>query len=751
MASSKSPLFDTATTVGKIMSFLGVSALCGVLAAGLIFPLAATGGATAAAGTEILEELPSELREEPLSVPSHVYDQEGNELATFYAENRTPVDIDEISDNMTNAIIAIEDERFYEHGGVDARGLGRAVVHNVTSDSQQGASTITQQYVNNVMINADFLRGEDRLTISGSKTYADKLREMKLAVAAEEDMTKDEILEGYLNIVLFGGRNYGVEAAAQYYWGIPASELNPAQSATLAGMVQNPNGYNPENNPESAESRRDVVLGAMLRNDYLSQEEYDEAIDSSLDLDVQPEPSGCVAAESAPYFCDYVRRAILADDTFGPDQESRDQLLNRGGLEITTTLDPELQDAAQSEVEDTMAPGSVSGAAATLVTVEPGSGDIKAMAQNTEYSPEEGEGRTELNFNVDAAFGGGNGFQGGSTLKPYVAAAWLESGHSMYEIVDAGRDEFAQGSQFQASCLPNGAATVLDDGGWSINNVMDNSKRPMTADFGLFWSVNTATVNMAYELDLCDIADLTTRLGVKQAGDGAELNPQNPSFVLGSENLSPMTQASAYAAFAADGEYCRPRAISEVTDANGNEYDVSGPQCEEAMEADSVAQLNETMTNIADYNAQDSGSSFDFPVGGKTGTNNEQSSTWFIGYSKGLSTASWVGSYADMTSLNNRPINGQVHDEVYGSTIAMPMWVDYMNRIAGDYSTDDFRSPDDSPFQNPDSTDRYMGGNGREGGNTPENAQADDGSGDDAGEDGGEGGMPEGDADGGTP
>ncbi len=224
------------------MSFLGVSALCGILAAGLIFPLAATGGAAAAAGSDILDEIPAELEEAPLSTPSVMLDSEGNQIAEFYEENREPVALDEVSQTMQDAILAIEDERFYEHGGVDARGVGRAMAHNLTRPTQQGASTITQQYVNNVLNNAVTITGEGQYTISGinEKTYGDKLREMKLAVAVEQEMTKEEILEGYLNIVLLGGRNYGVEAAAQSYWGIPASELNVAQSAVLAGMVQSP-------------------------------------------------------------------------------------------------------------------------------------------------------------------------------------------------------------------------------------------------------------------------------------------------------------------------------------------------------------------------------------------------------------------------------------------------------------------------------------------------------------------------------
>ncbi|MDI3329584.1 MAG: transglycosylase domain-containing protein [Micrococcus sp.] len=703
------------TTTGKILGFLGVSVLAGVLVAGLALPLAATGGATAATGSDLLDEFPAELREEPISVPSRVLAADGTELATFYAENRKPVALEEISPHMQDAIIAIEDERFYEHGGVDPQGIGRALVNNASSESQQGASTITQQYVNNMLINADMLRGEERLTISGTKTYTDKLREMKLAISVEQDMTKDQILEGYLNIVLLGGRNYGVEAAARYYWGVPASELTVAQSATLAGLVKSPNGYNPETQPEAALERRNVVLDSMRDQGFITEADHAQATASGLDLDIHPEQGGCTAASAAPYFCDFVQREVKANEAFGPDPESREQLLYRGGLEIRTTLDPALQEQAQASVERTVPASDPSGAGSALVSVEPGTGNIRAMAQNTRYSPAEGPGNTVLNFNVDAAQGGGNGFQGGSSLKPYVAAAWLEDGRSMADVVDASQDHWRQGEQFPASCQPGGSVAIPEEGGWKVNNVIDGMKRPMTADFGLYWSINTVMVNMAQELDLCDITDVTTRLGVHRADDGKPLNPANPSFILGSEEFAPLTQAAAYAAFANVGQYCRPRAIESATDPTGKEYDVGGPACEQALDPEVVAQLNETLTQIGRRNAQEAGVDPGLPMGGKTGTNNSQSSTWYIGYTSGLSTASWVGRYTGLETLAGTAVNGQVHEDFWGSTLAGPQWMAFMEQAAGTVEAEPFRTPQDSPFQDPGSAGRYrMGGDGTE-------------------------------------
>ncbi|MDN6533391.1 MAG: transglycosylase domain-containing protein, partial [Yaniella sp.] len=221
------------SVLSKLLAFFGISALLGAIGAGMMLPAGMLSGAASQVGTEMLDKLPAELNEEPMSTPSSILDQDGNEIATFYAEDRTPVELDQISDHMIDAIIAIEDERFYDHSGVDGEGLARATVHNVTSDTQQGASTLTQQYVNNVLVNYQNLNGL-RTTVSGSKEIPDKIREMKLAVAVEKDMTKDEILEGYLNIVLFSGRTYGVESAARLFFNKSAADLSISESALLA-------------------------------------------------------------------------------------------------------------------------------------------------------------------------------------------------------------------------------------------------------------------------------------------------------------------------------------------------------------------------------------------------------------------------------------------------------------------------------------------------------------------------------------
>lgn len=716
--------------LSKLLAFFGISALLGALGAGMLLPAGMLAGAASQVGTEMLDQLPAELNEEPLSIPSVILDQDGNEIATFYAEDRTPVDLEDISQHMIDAIIAIEDERFYEHSGVDGQGLARAVVHNVTSDTQQGASTLTQQYVNNVLVNYQNLNGL-RTTVSGTKQIPDKIREMKLAVAVEKEMSKDEILEGYLNIVLFSGRTYGVESAARYFFDKSAAELNIPESALLAGLVQSPNALNPETNPEGATHRRNLVLGNMRNQGKITEDEYDEAVASEVTLDLNPLPSGCYYAKDGfEYFCDYIQRSILADPAFGPDRESRQRMLDRSGLEITTTLDSELQEAAVETARRNVPAGENEGVGSSIVTVQQNTGNIKAMAQNTDYEVGDdlSNGETSLNFNVDKDWGGGQGFQLGSTLKPFVAMAWIGSGKSMRDRVDASRNNY-DGARFPAYCLPGGHARIGSDG-WRPKNAIADMHKPMRMDYGLYWSINTATIAAAYNTDLCAITDITDAAGITDAENNEGLDPSNPSFVLGAYNVSPLTMASAYSTLGSGGTYCEPRAIESIVDADGNEYTVPPIQCSPgALNPENIKELNNTLTAIASERI--SQGRLNFPIAGKTGTNNFESSTWFIGYTSELATASWVGNYLgngqDYT-LRGKTIGGRYFQDAWGSLIAGPMWVDFMEVAGPKYGTDAFPKFD-GPTGNPRDYSAGSSGSSNSGSNSGSGSNSDSDSG----------------------
>ncbi|EMY34137.1 penicillin-binding protein [Arthrobacter crystallopoietes BAB-32] len=668
--------------------FLAVSVLCGVLTAGLLVPAAAVSASGGTQLVELFEELPGELERGPLDAPSKIYSADGKLIASFYAENREPVALDEVSQHMQDAIIAIEDIRFYEHNGVDVQGLARAAVNNMSGGDLQGASTITMQYVNNVLIDAGVDAGKtaEELTISGTKSVADKVREAKLAITVEREYSKDEILQGYLNIVLFNGQTYGVEAAAQTFFGIPAKELDIAQSAMLAGMVQSPNYFDPVTNPEVTKERRDMVLAAMLKYGKISQAEYDEAKASELDLDLQPAKSGCTAAAMADYFCSYVEQLVLQSEAFGENATERARLLARGGLKIVTTLDSKLQAEAQEQIEKQVPMGDESGAGSAMVSVQPGTGRILAMAQNTNYSPEQGEANTELNFNVDAAMGGTPyGFQPGSTMKPFTTVAWLESGRALNQVIDASRTYYPEGYDWEASCAPKN--TVFSQ--WDFKNALPGYARPMTVSDGLRWSVNSATAAQAAMLDLCDIQDAATRMGVHRAVDGEPLDASTPSFILGGQEVSPLTMAASYATFAAEGEYCEPRALLEVTDAQGNSYELPGEECSQAISPEVAAAISIPLGKLIEDrpgNIEPIG----VPAAAKTGTTDLSEQTWTVGYTKGISTASWVGTWQAYSSLNYVPINGVVRSFVDGSSVAGAQWTGYMRAVAEDYETGDF-------------------------------------------------------------
>jgi len=713
MAAKKSPFFDTATTLGKVVAFFGISALCGVLAAGMLVPVAAIAKTGLTTGNNIVSALPSSFEKLPISEPSTIVDADGKTIANFYQQNREPVKLDDISPYMRKAIVSVEDERFYEHNGVDPKGIARAIVGNLTSTSRSGASTLTQQYVNNLLVNNQELTGSEESTISGQKDYAAKIRELKYAVAIEKEMSKDEILEGYLNLVLFSGREYGIQAAAQRFYSVDAKDLNVQQSAMLAGMVQLPNVYNPINNPERSLDRRNKVLGNMYRTGVINKKEYDTAVKSGLELKPSTSPSGCSAAGDNAYFCDYVTNLILSDDTFGKTKEDREGLLYRGGLTIKTTLNSTLNKKAAADARNAIDPNAKSNKDiySSIVSVEPGTGNILTMAQNTKYGPESKDSgsSTYYNFAVERSKGGAGGFQGGSTMKPYTTLGWLSEGNHMYDTINAKKQNFTSANKWRASCLPGGTTYTSK---WEPKNASAGFYRRMTVDTGLYWSINSATVQEAYKTDLCTIADYTKRLGVLDQdadnGQPGPISPSNPSFIIGSANITPLSQAAAFATFANKGEFCQPRAMTSVSDKDGNEYKVPQESCSQEIDPTYVADLNGTLKKIATKRV--SKGQVAGPIAGKTGTNNYATSTWFVGYTTGISTATWVGrlkgkSGNEKTTLHGAIINDkQAPAMVDSSTYAAPLWVDFMKDAVLEYDRSSFGSARSKPVVKKETT-----------------------------------------------
>ncbi|RJT83230.1 penicillin-binding protein [Arthrobacter cheniae] len=708
MAARKSPLFDTATTLGKIIAFLGISGLAGVLAAGLLVPVAAAAGTGASASIQFFEELPAELERDALAQPTKIVAADGSLIATLFEENRQPITLDQVSPYMKDALIAIEDYRFYDHGGVDVEGIMGALASNLTSGTERGASTLTQQFVTNVLIDSA-LQNNETAVFSGDKTVGDKLREMKLAIAVEKELSKDEILEGYLNIVQFSGTSYGVQAASKYFFNVDAANLNIQQSALLAGVVNGPTLYSPELNPEASLQRRNLVIGAMLTRGKITQEEHDAAVATELDLAITPTLNGCVGAAQAPYFCDYVTHLIMNDPAYGETTEDREKVLYRSGLTIKTTLDPRVQGAAQTAVNETANPDTTDGAVGhTMISLDPKTGSILSMAQNTRYNPEVAQGNTVLNFNVDQfdggdptkSLGGGGGFQPGSTYKPFTVAAWVESGKALNQVVDGTKKTYRQGDEWRASCAQGGEFQIQEEDGYAPQNYGDINYRYTSVLDGLAQSLNTITMSSAKQLDLCRIRDMAYDLGVHQAksaeGEEVAFGFQPSALIGGGGEAAPMSMATAYSGFANDGVVCRPRALTEVTAIDGTSYPVPAVACERKISQDVARGVNYATQRVM---TDGSGQLLEYggiPMAGKTGTNDERSQTWFMGYNSDMVTASWVGNWqaeGPGSSLGGLQIGGQVYPEIDGSLIAGPSWAEFMQQIPGLYVGAPFAAP----------------------------------------------------------
>lgn len=687
-----------------LLSFVLVAAVGGVLAAGLVLPGVAVANGVTNMSATAFDDLPTELEQKPLPEKSSILASDGTLLATFYDQDRVVVPGDKIAQVMKDAVIATEDKRFYEHSGIDLMGMVRAAARNALQTSREGASTLTQQYVKNVLIETarqadtaeERAKGiEEARTAEGAEGLARKLREAKLAITLEKTMSKDEILAKYLNIAQFGTSVYGVESAAQRYFGVSAADLNYLQAATIAGITQAPSRWDPLKDPKQSQVRRNTVLRLMHEQGYITDEEYEKGRKAKIKNSLHPEETrlGCMSADESVagsgYFCDYVTKIIAKDETFGKTAQERSDRLLEGGLTIWTTLDKDLQAAADKEVKAGVPVNDSSGVGSSIVVVEPGTGQVKAMAQNREYNntSEVGKRETAVNFNTDNAYGSASGFPPGSTFKPFTLLEWLREGHSLNETIDGTRMQYQQ-SEFNAPCtnLVGEYKFGNSEGSGGYMSVLQATEN----------SVNSAYIAMASKLDLCQIMDGSADLGVHLAGGAAGQGtmPYRPSNVIGSDSVAPLTMAAAYAGFAANGVYCSPIAILKVTDANGKKLKVPSADCHQGIEAKYAHAINFALSHVWEGTAS-SVPKPSFAAAGKTGTTTYNEHTWFIGYTPKLATAVWVGYPDGLKSMHERTINGNTYwSGPYGSSIAAPTWVRFMNDALEGGDNPDFEEAD---------------------------------------------------------
>ena len=530
------------STLGNLLKFGVLSAVAGLLAVALLAPAVAVAGVAASTGVAMFEGLPVYVRPINASQASNIYglrDGKSELIATFYHENRVEVPFEEMSPNLIDAVVAVEDPRFYEHGGMDVISLIRATLTNLATFGEgPGASTITMQYVRQSLVEAANLSGdEDAIRDATEVTVDRKLREIRLAIALEKEVSKKDILAGYLNLVFLGNQINGVETASQYYFGIPASRLNIPQAAYLAGMLKSPNDYKPDesDNLDRGLGRRNYVLQRMADEGYLTQEQADNYKASPIQTRITPVQSGCEVNQTTAFFCDYTVWTIRNSPEFGVTSEERELLLRRGGMEIFTTLDLDIQEVAWDAVMNNLPPDNEWGFGTASVSVETGTGRIVAMAQNRTFDQSENPppGSTSVNYNTDRDYGGSSGFQPGSTYKVFTLAEWLEQGYSLGDHIDGrvytGEDVDLDGEpdevkiwnvaeDFQATC---GGVVGL----WEVKNSGTDQERTIddiSVQQAVITSQNTAFAAMASQLDLCGIRDVAEDFGVHRA-DGEEL------------------------------------------------------------------------------------------------------------------------------------------------------------------------------------------------------------------------------------
>ena len=714
MARNKGPKIGLGKVLLRVFGFFFVSTLCGVLITGFLAPVVAFTSTTVGGSVGFYQSLPSELNVDSPSLSSTVVSADGQLIATFFAENRVKVPLQEMSPYIREAIIAIEDNRFYEHAGVDAQGIIRALSSNLTQGTRQGASTLTQQYVTNVLNESRLSEGRpEDVVLSGQKTVGDKLREIKLALELEKRFSKDQILEGYLNIVFFNRNAYGIEAASHYFFSTSAMDLTLPQAALLAGLVNGPSIYDPLVDPDAALKRRNLVLDRMLEQGKITAVDHGVAVATPIELNVTPSLQGCAGTAFATYFCDYVSHLILNDEAYGATVEERERFLYRGGLKITTTLDSRLQNAAQQQVDASAGPNPDKWGAA-MTTVQPGTGKILAMAQNTVFVPQDGKYDTQLNFNVDAKdengydLNGAGGFQPGSTMKPFIYAEWLNEGKNPTGVVDASRRVYPVGFPWRSSCgkVLGGYSTAQKAQNLGADDDLQNNDegyyRPMPINYGLYNSINTATFATAAQLDFCGIQKMVETVGLHSGLDNAPVNMHQIGNLLGSIGVAPVVLASAYATFANDGTYCKPIAITAITDAQGRQFQAQTPECRDAVKPAVARGVNAVLQDVLKMGSGvyiEPKVQSQVPVAAKTGTSNNNGATWVAGYTTALATASFFGdtSAGQQRAGQNVTINGKFYKSLDGYMIAGPQWANYMMTATSLYPSGPFPAPPPPP------------------------------------------------------
>jgi membrane peptidoglycan carboxypeptidase len=672
-----------------------------VLVAGLLFPLAGGFGVLSNRASDTVDNISGNLAQVDPPLVATMTDSNGKPFGQLFDQYRLPAAPNQISNTMKAAIIAVEDRRFYQHSGVDWRGTLRAAINDTTGGSTQGASTITQQYVKNYLVNVVDRNDPVEKQKDQEQTIARKLREARIAMQVEQKMTKDQILAGYLNVVAFGANTYGVGAAAKVFYGTTPEKLNISQSALLAGIVNNPISLNPWKNPQEALDRRNQVIDRMVDNKSISTEQGNAA--KSAQLGIKPEedlPSkSCIGARrDAGFFCDYVTQ-YLADAGF-----SYDDILS-GGYTIKTSLDSKLSLAAKRNVEERVRK-TEDGVGHSFAVIQPGQNDhrVLTMTSNRDYGYADGESLTNQVSGVSNVFGGGSSF------KVFTAAAAMENGR-------VGLSTPLRNPSSTTVCPPIKPSLCS-----SVSNLGSTSPS-ITLRSALAESPNTGFVNLAMDTGLPRVLRMAERLGLRRTmfsnaygGDPdttnakASKNPdldepqmqryQNvPVFTLGVSPVSPLEMANVSATLMSGGKWCQPDPIIEVRDRYGRKVPIPHQPCEQVV---SPPLAHSLMAGLSDDSVSGTSATAAAAAGwkrpdiGKTGTTQDNKSVAFVGGVNDYAVSSMV--FADGNEPGSicpsKPATLGVGCEAFGGTLAAPTFFETFTQILGGQPSKPIPPPD---------------------------------------------------------
>lgn len=581
----------------------------------------------------IVDDLPS-IDEHDLSSlgqTSRIYAADGTLLAeVFGTENRTVVPLTSIPKDLMNATIAIEDERFYEHNGVDFEAIGRAAVRDIThGELAEGGSTITQQLVKNVYV-------------SDELSFSRKIAEAYLATELEKKVSKETILERYLNTIYYGENAYGVEVAAQTYFGKSVSDLDLAECATLAGLPNAPSASSPRQNPAAALERRNVVLQKMADLGYITQEQADQIKPVAIAL------SEAAGGITEPYFVEYVKQELI--EKYGPE------VLYEGGLRVYTTIEPALQQAGLEAIQATL--NEEGDPAAAIVSIDPANGYIRAMVSSSDFA----------NYKFNLASQGKR--QPGSTFKPFVLTAAVEKG------VNPKRTYYMS-KQIDIP-MPGGGTSV-----WSVHTYDYKYYGVSSLEEAMLRSDNTVYAQLVMDVGPDKTRDVAQRMGIQ-----SEMTA-NPSIALGGlgQGVSPLEMASAYGTLAAGGMYNKPTAITRVELPNGDVDYIDAPTPTRAI-SDGVAYVVTDVLKADIEKGTSSRANIGRPAAGKTGSTENLQDAWFVGFTPHLSTAVWIGFPDEQIPMTD------VHGgSVWGGGFPATIWKDFMLPALKDVPADDFPAP----------------------------------------------------------